>query len=131
MNTDARWTKKNGKSYYGHKNSISIDIEHGFILNYEVAPANIHDSQMFPAILDPFNSDYFNLVDTPYAGGYYKNSFPPLRLSLLLTRRVTGVTRCRKQMKFSTPLNRELGASVEYVFRNMVMTICSARRKIF
>jgi transposase, IS5 family len=28
---DARWTKKNGISYYGYKNSICIDVDYGFI----------------------------------------------------------------------------------------------------
>lgn len=28
---DARWTKKHGISYYGYKNSICIDVYHGFI----------------------------------------------------------------------------------------------------
>ena len=52
---DARWTKKNGISYYGYKNSICIDVDHGFIRRYAVTPANIHDSQMLPRLLDPEN----------------------------------------------------------------------------
>ena len=31
---DARWTKKNGKAYFGYKNHISIDVEHKFIRYY-------------------------------------------------------------------------------------------------
>ncbi len=27
---DARWIRKHGKSYYGYKNHINIDKEHGF-----------------------------------------------------------------------------------------------------
>jgi IS5 family transposase len=45
---DARWTKKNGISYYGYKNSICIDVDHGFIRRYAVKPANIHDSAGVP-----------------------------------------------------------------------------------
>jgi transposase len=33
---DARWTKKNDINYYGYKNSICIDVEHGFIRRYAV-----------------------------------------------------------------------------------------------
>ena len=43
---DARWVKKNQVSYYGYKNSISIDATHGLIRSYEITPANVHDSQM-------------------------------------------------------------------------------------
>ena len=53
---DARWTKKNQVSHYGYKNSISIDATHGLIRSYEITPANVHDSQMLPALLDGDNS---------------------------------------------------------------------------
>jgi hypothetical protein len=33
---DARWTIKNGIGYYGYKNSICIDVDHGFIRRYAV-----------------------------------------------------------------------------------------------
>ncbi len=46
MDLDARWTKKNGINYYGYKNCICIDVDHGFIHGYAVTPAIIHDSQM-------------------------------------------------------------------------------------
>ena len=54
---DARWVKKNQASHYGYKNSISIDASYGLIRSYEVTPANVHDSQMLPALLDGDNSD--------------------------------------------------------------------------
>ena len=54
---DARWTKKNQASYYGYKNSISIDASYGLIRSYEITPANVHDSQLLPALLDGENSD--------------------------------------------------------------------------
>ena len=34
--TDARWTKKRGASYYGYKNHVNVDREHKFIRGYEV-----------------------------------------------------------------------------------------------
>jgi IS5 family transposase len=45
---DARWVKKNRINYYGYKNSICIDVDHGFTRRYVVNPANPHDSQMLP-----------------------------------------------------------------------------------
>lgn len=36
---DARWTKKNGKSYYGYKNHISVDVKHKLIRSYAVTDA--------------------------------------------------------------------------------------------
>jgi len=45
--TDARWTKKNGKSYYGYKNHISVDVKHKLIRRVRVTGAQVHDSQVF------------------------------------------------------------------------------------
>ena len=65
---DARWVKKNDINYYGYKNSICIDVDHGFIRRYAVTPANIHDSQMLPRLLDPENEHDFVLADSAYSG---------------------------------------------------------------
>jgi IS5 family transposase len=48
---DARWTKKGNKSYYGYKDHINADAEHKIIRDYEVTPANTHDSQVFEDIV--------------------------------------------------------------------------------
>lgn len=49
--TDGRWTKKNGQSYYGYKNHVSVDNEHKLIRGYEVTSAEVHDSQIFFELL--------------------------------------------------------------------------------
>lgn len=46
--TDARWTLKRGRAYYGYKNSIVGGNGDGFIHGYLVAPANAHDSKIVP-----------------------------------------------------------------------------------
>mgnify|MGYP001178601498 CR=1 FL=1 len=49
--TDARWTKKNGESYYGYKNHVSVDNQNKLIRGYEVTSAEVHDSQVFYELL--------------------------------------------------------------------------------
>lgn len=49
--TDARWTKKNGKSFFGYKNHISVDVKHKFIRKYAVTGAQVHDSNIFEELL--------------------------------------------------------------------------------
>ena len=61
---DAHWVKKNGINYYCYKNSICIDKELGFTRRYTVTPANMHDSQMFPRLLDPGNQQNFFWADS-------------------------------------------------------------------
>jgi transposase, IS5 family len=63
---DARWTEKHGKQYYGYKNHIDVDAEHKFVRTYEVTPANVHDSQVFDAVIDPDNADPDVWADSAY-----------------------------------------------------------------
>ena len=48
---DARWTKKNGKSFYGYKNHVSVDVKHKLIRSYAVTDAALHDSNVFEQLL--------------------------------------------------------------------------------
>ena len=48
---DARWTKKNGKSLYGYRNHISVDVKHKMIRGYTVTNAAVHDSKVFDQLL--------------------------------------------------------------------------------
>jgi IS5 family transposase len=63
---DARWTKKNGKSYYGYKNHVSVDVKHKFIRGYAVTDASVHDSQVFEELLDENNSNRNVYTDSAY-----------------------------------------------------------------
>lgn len=63
---EARWTKKHGKSYYGYKNHINVDAEHKLVRDYQVTPANVHDSQVFDEVIDPDNADPEVWADSAY-----------------------------------------------------------------
>lgn len=43
---DARWTMKNGRSWFGYKNHIKVDARTKLIETCVVTPANTHDSQV-------------------------------------------------------------------------------------
>jgi IS5 family transposase len=49
---EANWTQKHNRTYFGYKNHINADVEHGFIRDYAVTPAATHDSQALPELLD-------------------------------------------------------------------------------
>ncbi len=65
--TEARWTKKQKKTYYGYKNHISIDNEHKLVRDYQVTPADVHDSQVFYQLLHD-NSSRDVWADSAYSG---------------------------------------------------------------
>jgi transposase, IS5 family len=62
----ARWTQKNGKSVFGHKNDIDVDAEHKLIRTFAVTPANVHDSQVLDDLIDPDNEDPGVCADAAY-----------------------------------------------------------------
>jgi IS5 family transposase len=49
--TDARWAKKNGKSYFGYKNHVAVDVKHKLIRGWKTTDAAVHDSNVFEDIL--------------------------------------------------------------------------------
>ena len=85
--TDARWTKKNGKSFFGYKNHVSVDAGHKFIRSYEVTDASVHDSQVFTELLDLSNTSKDVWADSAYRSeeslkalqeqGFREHSHPP------------------------------------------------------
>ncbi|MCL2790913.1 MAG: IS5 family transposase [Desulfobulbus sp.] len=48
---DARWGKKHGKSFYGYRNHIAVDVKHKLIRGYAVTDAGLHDSKVFEQLL--------------------------------------------------------------------------------
>lgn len=64
--TDARWTKKNGKSFFGYKNHISADVKYKLIRQYRISSAEVHDSNVFAELLDPHNTSRDVWADSAY-----------------------------------------------------------------
>ncbi len=64
--TDARWIKKNGVSYFGYKNHVSTDVKHKLVRKWAVTPASVHDSQAFGQLLDKKNSGKGVWADSAY-----------------------------------------------------------------
>ena len=64
--TDARWTKKRNKSYFGYKNHISVDVKHKFVRRFHVTDAATHDSQAMDDVLDETNSNGDVYADSAY-----------------------------------------------------------------
>jgi IS5 family transposase len=63
---DARWTKKNDKSFYGYKNHISIDRKHKLIRRYTETDASVHDSRKLDEVLDKSNTSNEVWADSAY-----------------------------------------------------------------
>jgi len=121
--TDARWTKKNGKSYFGYKNHINIDVEYGFIRRYSITDASVHDSQALGVVLDPNNGG-----DEVWADSAYRNEKVEAELDALghLSQIHERAYRNHPLTEEQIASNREKSktrAKVEHVFGAWVMTM--------
>lgn len=64
--TEARWTKKGDKSYYGYKNHVNVDNAHKLVRKYTVTDASVHDSQALNGLLDSGNTSREVWADSAY-----------------------------------------------------------------
>ena len=67
--TDARWTVKRKKAYYGYKNHIKIDAKTKLVVADVVTYASVHDRVILPKLLDEATDKDCELyADKGYAG---------------------------------------------------------------
>jgi IS5 family transposase len=114
--TDARWTRKNSKNFFGYKNHISVDVKHKLIRRYDVTSANVHDSNIFDELLDPGNTSRDVWADSAYRSQEAIERLKKNRYREHLQRRGT---RSRKLSKWEQQGNRtrsRVRSRVEHIF---------------
>ncbi|MEM6614778.1 MAG: IS5 family transposase [Cyanobacteria bacterium P01_C01_bin.72] len=117
---DARWTKKNGRSYFGYKNHINIDVDYGFIRRYEVTDAAVHDSQVLGALLDNENQGEGLWGDSAYRSSLIESVLEILKfLSHINERAYRNRPLTEKQIE-SNRQRSKVRAKVEHVFGHWV-----------
>lgn len=119
--TDARWTKKGGKSHYGYKNHIGIDAEYGLIRRYHVSDASVHDSQALGNLLDEDNE-----ADTLWADSAYRSEVTEAVLKLMgfdsqIHERPYRNRPLSEEQKQSNRRKSKTRAKVEHVFGSWTM----------
>lgn len=71
--TDARWTKKGGETFFGYKNHAKVDTKSKFIDKYAVTDASVHDSQPLDDLLTEDDKDQDLHADSAYTGEDQEN----------------------------------------------------------
>jgi len=120
---DARWVKNNGVNHYGYKNNNCIDIEHGFIRQYAVTPAKIHESQMLPQLLDPDNEHDYVCGNSADSGEYFEDLLSLDRLDSLIHEKGARNNPLSEASKELNRIKSSIRACVEYVFGCMTMSM--------
>lgn len=121
--TNARWTKKGGKSYFGYKDHICIDVEHGLIRQYVVSDASVHDSQVLGALLDVDNDGNEIWADSAYRSEVIEEALALMGFESQIHERAYRNAPLSDEQKQSNRTKSKTRAKVEHVFGRWVMQL--------
>jgi len=117
--TDARWTKKNGQSFYGYKQHCNVDVKNKLIRKYEVSSAEVHDSQKAVELLDKNNSNRDTYGDSAYLSGDFLAELEKRKLRDRVNRKGYRNKPLTKKQKQSNRTKSRIRCRVEHVFGAM------------
>jgi transposase, IS5 family len=114
--TDARWTKKHGKSHYGYKNHINVDRRHKLVRCYDVTDAAVHDSQVIEAILDADNTASDVWADSAYRSAEIEKMLAEKCLTSRIHRKGRRNKPLTKREERSNKARSKVRVRVEHIF---------------
>lgn len=114
--TDARWTKKHGKSHYGYKNHVNVDRRHKLIRRYKVTDAAVHDSQALDDVLDGDNTASEVWADSAYRSAEIEAKLRERGLKSRIHRKAQRNRPLRKREQQGNRTRSKVRARVEHVF---------------
>ncbi|CAM3471882.1 DDE family transposase [Paracidovorax anthurii] len=134
---DATHTKKHGKSYFGYKLSVSVDLKHSFIRRICTGTASEHDGHHFDEVLDMHNTGRAVHTDRAYPSRQRRQMLKALGFVDAMQRRARPgkpLSECQKRRNQHIAKKR---AKVEHVFAGLrhlggkfVRTIGQARATV-
>ena len=135
--TDARWTKKHGKSHYGYKNHVNVDRKHKLVRRYHVTDAALHDSQAVDHLLMRGNTGSGVWADAAYRSEEMEAKLRDRKLTSHIHRKGTRGKPLTEQARSSNRTKSTVRVRVEHVFGaqtndmggTLVRTIGLARAK--
>ncbi len=124
--TEARWTKKHGKSYYGYKNHVNVDNKHKLVRKYAVTPAHVHDSQQLDDLLDADNTSRALWADSAYRAKAQEERLRAQGYRSHIQRKGSRDTPLTTREKQGNRTRAKVRARVEHVFGAQ----CATRAKL-
>ncbi len=114
--TDARWTKKHGKSHYGYKNHVNVDARYKLIRRYHVSDATLHDSQAVDHLLMRGNTGAGVWADAAYRSEEMEARLRDRGLKSHIHRKGNRGKPLSEQGKASNRTKSRVRVRVEHVF---------------
>jgi IS5 family transposase len=113
---DARWTKKNSVTFYGYKNHVKVDAKSKLIDNYEVTPANVHDSQELGNLLEKKDEGQDFHADSAYTGESQEKIIESVKMKNLVNEKGYKNKPLSDEQKASNKAKSKIRARVEHIF---------------
>jgi len=114
--TDARWTKKHGKSHFGYKNHVNVDRRHKLIRRYQVTDAAVHDSQVIDDVIDDDNTASDVWADSAYRSAEIEAKLAEKGLRSRIHRKAHRNRPLTKRETQANKTRSKVRARVEHVF---------------
>lgn len=113
---DARWTKKNGKTYYGYKDHIKVDGKSKLIDSYTVTDASVHDSQETENLLEEQDKGQELHADSAYSGQPVKEIVENYKMKNHIHEKGHRNNPLTEEQKQSNHLKSKTRVRVEHIF---------------
>lgn len=122
--TEARWTRKHGRRYFGYKNHVKVDSKSKLITAFAVTDAAAHDSRVLGALVKP--GDPTTYADSAYAGEPSRAVMEERGVEFKPIERPWRNTPLNGRQKRTNRARSRARARVEHVFATMVMSMRAA-----
>ena len=113
---DARWTKKNGETFFGYKNHAKVDTKSKFINTYTVTDASVHDSQTLDDLLTEKDKDQDLHADSAYTGEEQEKTIAKYEMKNKVHEKGYRNRPLTDEQKASNTKKSKIRARVEHVF---------------
>jgi len=113
---DARWTKKNGDTFYGYKNHIKIDAKSKIIGTYYASDASVHDSKALELLLNDKDKGQALHADSAYVGPNQEEAITKHEMINNVHEKGRINQPMTEEQKSNNTIKSKIRARVEHVF---------------
>ena len=114
--TDATWTKKHNKHYYGYKNHIKIDAGSKLIDEFEVTTASVHDSQVMLELIDETDKGKPIWADSAYDSADIRKGLKKKKVGCRIQKKGSKNVTLSMRQKVANRIKSRTRCRVEHVF---------------
>jgi IS5 family transposase len=114
--TDAAWTKKHSRSYFGYKNHVKVSYDSKLIETFEVTTSKTHDSQPVNVLFEDADKGREMYADSAYASREIKRSLRKRGIKCRIHQKAARNKPLTKTAKRENRKRSKIRARVEHVF---------------